>query len=350
MSRDPDAGRVRRALRAAGALAGVAGLAGCGGLSGGGSPAVTSDPGTDRPTTDDPTPTQTPTRTPCPTPDESLPTDPGAVESALAETERDLRVARLRRAFLDGGRSLQPGGVEDATVDRAASVADDVAESVVHLPIPGDESGPFYTPGGATGWFLGPHEVVTNAHVVGQTPDPPTGRLRDGTEVAFEVVAAADPPYSEPFDLALLRTDHEGTPLSTGDPSTLDAGQAVLLVGNPRHFGTWTPTLGRYVYDGETLAAAGVDETTAEEAAIPFPKPSGFACVIPAQAGSSGSPLVTLAGDVVGTIWFGWQSVPGSMTTGGEEPFVYDRPIAPRAHSSNYHRVDEIQDWVAENR
>jgi hypothetical protein len=33
-----------------------------------------------------------------------------------------------------------------------------------------------------------------------------------------------------------------------------------------------------------------------------------------------------------------------------DEPFVYDQPIAPRAHSSNHHAIGPTDDWLADHR
>lgn len=354
---------LRRLFRAAGSLAGVGALAGCGGQTGEGDDPPTT---TDAPTTVETAtaaPTESPTSETTATPSERTPADrecqtPSAevrnelerVEAELATVQHELRVARFRRAFLRAGRSLQPGGFDDATVETAATVGERVGESVVKLPETVPSDGPFFTPGGATGWFRRPNEVVTNAHVADRLPETFTGTLRDGTTIDLETVAVSAGPYNEPMDLALLRTDHEGTPLPVGDAGRLESGRPLVLVGHPTHFGDWTVSLGRYAYSGAELADAGIDGDEADERGLPSPRPSGFAAVIPAQGGNSGSPIVTLDGKVVGTIWFGWQSVPGAMETTSDEPFVYDQPIAPRAHSSNHHTIGAIDDWLDEHR
>jgi S1-C subfamily serine protease len=340
------------------------GLAGCGGRTGDGAdtpattdPPVTTDPERPTATTEPPTTTAdartestpTPTET-CEPPTTELTDELERVEAELARVKRDLRIATFRRAFLRAGRSLQPGGFDQSTVDAAVAVGERVAESVVKLPEVVPNDGPFFTPGGATGWFRRPGEVVTNAHVADRLPETFTGTLRDGTEIELETVAVSEGPYSEPMDLALLRTDYEGTPLSAGDAEALGTGQPLVIVGHPIHFGDWVVSLGRHLYSGQELADAGVSGTEADERGLPSPHPSGFTAVVPAQGGNSGSPVVTLAGEVVGTIWFGWQSVPGSMQPALDEPFVYDQPIAPRAHSSNHHAIGPTDDWLADHR
>jgi S1-C subfamily serine protease len=358
---------LRRLVRAAGSLAGIGALAGCGGQVGENDDATTA--------TDDPTSVETATATPseppaatttpetttpgsgrtpadqeCQTPTAEVRNELERVRTELTTVQHEHRVARFRLAFLRAGRSLQPGGFDDATVDTAAMVGERVAESVVKLPETVPSDGPFFTPGGATGWFRRPNEVVTNAHVADRLPVTFTGTLRDGTTIDLETVAVSSGPYNEPMDLALLRTDHEGTPLPVGDAGRLESGQPLVLVGHPTHFGDWTVSLGRYTYSGAELADAGIDGDEADERGLPSPRPSGFTAVVPAQGGNSGSPVVTLDGRVVGTIWFGWQSVPGAMETTSDEPFVYDQPIAPRAHSSNHHTIGAIDDWLDEHR
>jgi S1-C subfamily serine protease len=360
----PGQRRLRRALRAAGVLVAAGGLAGCGGRTGDGDdtpattdPPITTDPERPTATTEPPTTvadartesTPTPTATCEPPTTESM-EELERVEAELARVERDLRIATFRRAFLRAGRSLQPGGFDQSTVDAAVAVGERVAESVVKLPGVVSNDGPFFTPGGATGWFRRPGEVVTNAHVADRLPETFTGTLRDGTEIELETVAVSAGPYGEPMDLALLRTDYEGTPLPAGDAETLETGQPLVIVGHPVHFGDWVTSLGRYVYSGAALADAGVSDAEADKRGLPSPRPSGFTAVVPAQGGNSGSPVVTLDGTVVGTIWFGWQSVPGAMGSGLDDPFVYDQPIAPRAHSSNHHAIGAIDDWLDEHR
>lgn len=356
MTDDSRSRTVRRVLRGAGAVVAVGGLAGCESLFEDGGSAG-SDAATER-ETDDADPTadgaNTEIRSPaneCGGSDTALSAEFESVEERLQAVETELRIERLRRRFLRAGRSLHPDGFEQETVDRAAATGEQVAESVVRLPTTRSDGGPFYTAGGATGWFRRPHEVVTNAHVASRLPETFEGTLRDGTSIQLRKAAVSSAPYNEPMDLALLRTEHRGTPLSTGDSAALEAGQPLLLVGHPEHVGDWVRSLGQFVYHGEALTDAGLDQTTADERGIPSPHESGFAAVVPSQGGNSGSPIVTLDGDVVGTIWFGWQSVPGTMDVPeSEKPFVYDQPIAPRAHSANHHSIEAIDEWLRTNR
>lgn len=159
--------------------------------------------------------------------------------------------------------------------------------------------------------------------------------------------------------LALLRTEHDGTPLPVGDAEALESGQPLVLVGHPTHFGDWTTSLGRSVYGGTALADAGVDGTEAD---------AGGRRHRGRRTGSPVAAAVRLHGRRSGTGREQWlahrharrqggrnhlvrlAAGSGAMETGSDEPFVSDQPIAPRAHSSNHHTVGAIDDWLDERR
>ena len=132
---------------------------------------------------------------------------------------------------------------------------------------------------GGTGWVVEDGHVVTNAHVV---DDARTYRVetfdgRHGTAVRVGYQRDGYP------DVALLETDLDAPPpLSTTETASVSRGDPVLVVGHPHDVGDWVTSLGRYVtHDART------DWVLAD---------------VPVASGSSGSPLATLHGDVVGCV------------------------------------------------
>lgn len=159
----------------------------------------------------------------------------------------------------------------DATIESARETGLSVRESVVALSRdPPDIEG--------TGWYFHSDDVlVTAGHIVAVEQDWTAWQV-DGTRLDTTYV---DDAYLDGTDVGMLRTDVPSMPLSAGNPDELEPGQPLIEVGNPGGAGNWVISLGRYLgdTDGET---------------------DGFLTSIPTRGGSSGSPVATLDGAVVG--------------------------------------------------
>jgi S1-C subfamily serine protease len=132
--------------------------------------------------------------------------------------------------------------------------------------------------GSGTGWFLDEGYLVTNSHVVGEASRAECGTLNGETFTAS--VLGTSTYLSEPYhDVAVL--DYDASPpneLSLGDSGSLEAEQPLIQVGHPGSVGEWTVSIGKYERSGENWVYSDV----------------------PSSSGNSGSPLVTLSGNVVG--------------------------------------------------
>jgi serine protease Do len=162
---------------------------------------------------------------------------------------------------------------DDETRRRAREVGLATREGVVYLQLRAGTG--LYV---GTGWVIDDEHVVTNGHVVEQGTELTCYTL-DGDTLSLEPVRTSRRP-----DVALLRTA-DGTPptLPTGSASDLDGDQPLVQVGHPGAVGNWVVSLGRF--SGRT-GVFGTGDT--------------LRSTVPTARGNSGSPLVTLDGDVVG--------------------------------------------------
>ena len=153
---------------------------------------------------------------------------------------------------------------------RARTLGVRVQQSVVRITT-GD--------GGGTGWIVDDGYILTNSHIVQHTASVQIetfdGRTGTATRVGFQ---------RDLFpDIALLKTDlATPPPLSMTTPMTLSHSDAVLAVGHPITVGDWVISLGRY------------DRYNSHS--------NWLLATLPTGDGNSGSPLLTLDGNVVGCI------------------------------------------------
>jgi serine protease Do len=188
----------------------------------------------------------------------------------------------------------------DDVRQRAHAVGVAARDAVVYLEL---RSGNRYYVG--TGWLLDGEHIVTNGHVVAQG-----GQLScytvDGETLDVELVDASRDP-----DVALLRTtDDAPATLTTASEADLDREQPLVQVGHPGSVGNWVISLG--AFSGRT-GLLGTGET--------------LKSTVPSTRGSSGSPLLTLDGDVVGLTY-------ASTTARGRLPGAAPEPSDDRVRES----------------
>jgi S1-C subfamily serine protease len=226
--------------------------------------------------------------------------------------------------FTSSGNGNEPSGTgaqvdgdsADGIREDARAVGTRVQESVVDLSFGGGKSG-------GTGWVVDEGYVVTNAHIARQSETFQVESFAGETGTAERVG------YYESMspDVALLETDLTGIPsLPTGDSSAVERGDPLVIVGHPQGVGKWVISLGSFLRYEESIDWLLTDA--------------------PTNNGNSGSPLVTLDGEVVGCVSGG--------TTVGERPEPVIRservfeafPDSETAVTAN--SVETVEESVAE--
>jgi S1-C subfamily serine protease len=173
-----------------------------------------------------------------------------------------------------------------------------------------------YIRGCGTGWLASGKYVVTNAHVVAcvlqRNKKYADVDFSDGTTMRATFAGMS----SEPFvDLAILalegEADHETLALTTAP--TIAKDTLLLSVGNPTPV-TWVPTTYRVVMQPDHVEG-GLDRVLILEGL--------------AMHGNSGSPVVNLEGQVVGTIF---ARAPGFAYAIPVQPYLVTllRTVAPK--------------------
>ncbi|WP_162224457.1 S1C family serine protease [Halorussus amylolyticus] len=200
--------------------------------------------------------------------------------------------------------------------EMARRVGTEIQQSVVEISFDGGR-------GGGTGWFLDDGHIVTNSHIARQTETVQFETFGGETGTAERVGYHPD---MTP-DLALLETDVSGVPsLSKGDSSTLEAGQPLVIVGHPGRVGKWVISLGAFQEYRE-----GIDWLLTDA---------------PTNQGNSGSPLVTLDGNVVGCV--SGTTYPNGRPEGivRSETVFEEFPDPEKLATAN--PIETVEKWVAE--
>lgn len=191
---------------------------------------------------------------------------------------------------------------------------------MVLQPVEGATSG--------TAWFLAGGHLLTNAHVLDElASDAIEAHTVDGARIPVTVTRRTDTP-----DLALLSTAFEpSATLPPGDSTTLDPGQPLVQIGHVR-LGYWTVSTGQFrrrvALDGRSWLLTD----------------------LPTMPGNSGSPVLTLQGNVVG-MTFG--AVPKAGTGVSEEPTpgsttVYATYPRQRVEFGGHLTIETVRNYVAQ--
>lgn len=216
---------------------------------------------------------------------------------------------------------------DDETRRRAREAGLAVREGVVYLQL---RSGSGLYVG--TGWVLDGEHVVTNGHVVAQGSELTCYTL-DGASPSVELVESSRRP-----DVALLRSDDDlPAGLSTGAAADLERDRPLVQVGHPGTVGNWVVSLGRFTGRTGTFGTGDALRST-----------------VPTARGNSGSPLVTLDGDVVGLTF---ASTTRTSRIPGRAPEPSDavvretfRPDSTALHVPVDRVASLVDEWTAEDR
>lgn len=142
-----------------------------------------------------------------------------------------------------------------------------------------------------TGFFVSSQGLIATNHHVIRGARAVMARTSDGRRFRIEAVVAAD----RANDLALIRAE-PGTypPLPLGDSSVVKAGEPVVVLGSP---------LGLDFTLSEGIVSA---VRKAGEVKGRGPEGAHLQISAPISFGSSGSPVMNLAGEVVGVVTSGY--------------------------------------------
>lgn len=161
-----------------------------------------------------------------------------------------------------------------------------------------------------TAWALTGGRLVTAAHVV----DELGGDRLDAVTFGGARYAVTDIRRVQSSDLAFLSAaDEPGTTLPLGRSTELEAGQPLVQIGHTR-VAYWAVTLGRF---RGTVERSSMALLTSD---------------LPVMRGNSGSPVLTLDGDVVGM-------TVGTISGAGQPPHDHPRPEPLRVYE-DYPRRD----------
>lgn len=235
---------------------------------------------------------------------------------AVAGCTADLEgLAEDVREGSGGTRDDLDAQISDEDVERAAEVGQRMRESVVFLQSP---VGPRTQSNAVAFCFGGGEYLVTNAHNVTES-DEFTAWTFGGDRHDAELVDFVE---SRRPDLALLRVDGLALdPLPAGSTDSLERGQPLVQVGHPAIMGNWIITVGPF------------EERTGFRS-------GGLRTRVPGMQGSSGSPLATLDGDLVGVTY----GATSPERRGPDDP--PPRPPSDEAHTQLVGRMVSLHESV----
>ena len=144
-----------------------------------------------------------------------------------------------------------------------------------------------------TGFFISSDgQIATNYHVI-EGAGSLSARTYEGKTVRVEAIVATD----EKNDLAVIRAEAgEYRPLTLGRSSSIQTGERVVVLGNPLG-------LDFTLSEGIVSAVRGAEDLKDRGLDVPHLQISA-----PISFGSSGSPVMDLAGEVVGVVVSGFDA------------------------------------------
>ncbi len=153
--------------------------------------------------------------------------------------------------------------------------------------------------------------VVTNAHVLGQSPVQVLVTLTDGTDYLAEIVEVVDR-----FDLAFLKIQGEGFPVAMlADSDDLEIGEWAIAIGSP---------FGQLLADTQPTVTVGVISALNRDIVRQRDRDRYYLGMIQTDAainpGNSGGALVNALGEVVGINTFIFSGSGGSIGIGFAVP------------------------------
>lgn len=284
----------RQFLRAAG-LATLGFLAGCAGQPTNSNTSAQTEPNTtSRRTTTTATTKSTPTETSTASP-----------ETATAEPNQSVQ---------HNHQSTEQPEFSDQILSKAQNLGKKVQKSVVKLTDGGR---------GGTGWIIEDGYIMTNSHVVfdSKTMDVETFGGKTGTATRIGYHQDMIP------DIALMKTEIDTPdPLPVKTNASISKGDPVLMVGHPGSVGDWVISLGRY-----DSYQPGINWVLSD---------------IPTKQGNSGSPLLTLDGDVIACV--SGETTMNNKSSGANRPEkVYTEFPEPETKTTGT-PSKSIMKWVGE--
>ena len=167
--------------------------------------------------------------------------------------------------------------------------------------------------GSGTGFFVSADgRVVTNHHVI-EGAAKVIASLSDGRKITALGILADDPDK----DLAVLKLPGEGFPaLELGDSKKLRAGDEVVVIGSPMGLsGTLSAGIVSAIRDGRSPLGDDDDDDPKTDKSDKKPKAWGIQVTAAISPGSSGSPILSLSGEVI-AVAVGMYGVGGSLNFG----------------------------------
>jgi serine protease Do len=171
--------------------------------------------------------------------------------------------------------------------------------------------------------------VVTNSHLLGQSPVSVVVTLTDGTDYSAEIAEVVDR-----FDLALLKIEGEGFPVAVlADSDDLKIGEWAIAIGSP---------FGQLLADTQPTVTVGVISALNRDIVRQHQRDRYYLGMIQTDAainpGNSGGALVNALGEVVGVNTFIFSESGGSIGIGFAVPSNRVRWVLEEVHEFGYYR------------
>lgn len=192
--------------------------------------------------------------------------------------ERDERIDELE------AQNERPTDGEDGhdfsseELEQAHALAAEIREAVVRV-------------NAGTGWHLGDGVIITNFHIVQEfgTPQVRTYAAEERNARWQSAERIGQGTYIDDL-AAVVISDTDLPALPLGELDDLEMEMPLMHIGHPGPVGSWIPSIGRFVrYDSMGTRIARHQLVTS----------------VPADGGNSGSPTMTLDGEVVGITYAG---------------------------------------------